>query len=153
VVFLHGSALRSLFVVVYRPDSVAASTTFFDEFADLLDHITTYLSVVIMGDINLHLDVSTDASTSSFSSLLAANNLVQVVQSPKHTAGHLLDVVIIGSDTTVTFINVPPPVLSDQLHDRRHARSALRESPQFYTVGKKLHPFIFSITLSNHVLF
>ena len=101
-----------------------------------------------MGDINLHLDVSTDASTSSFSSLLAANNLVQVVQSPKHTAGHLLDVVIIGSDTTVTFINVPPPVLSDQLHDRRHARSALRESPQLYTVGKKTAPFYF---LNNFV--
>ena len=78
--FLHGSTLRSLFVVVYRPGSVAASTTFFDEFADLLDHVTTYSSVVIMGDVNLHLDVPTDASTSNFSSLLAANNLVQVCQ-------------------------------------------------------------------------
>ena len=61
-VFLHGSTLRSLFVVVYRPGSVAASTTFFDEFADLLDHVTTYSSVVIMGDANLHLDVPIDAS-------------------------------------------------------------------------------------------
>jgi len=111
-VFLHGSALRS-FVVVYRPGSVAASTTLFDEFGDLLDLVTTYSSVVIMGDVNLHLDVSTDASISNFSSLLAANNLVQVVQSPTHTAGHLLDVVIVDSDTTVTLVNVPPPVLSD----------------------------------------
>ena len=30
-----------------------------------------------------------------------------------HTAGHLLDVVIVDSDTTVTSVNVPPPVLSD----------------------------------------
>ena len=54
-----------------------------------------YSSVVIMGDINLHLDVQTDANTSSFSSLLAAHNLVQVVQTPTHTAGHLLDVVAV----------------------------------------------------------
>ena len=66
-----------------------------------------------MGDVNLHPDVPIDASTSSFSSLLAVNNLVQVVQSPTHTAGHLLDVVIVGSDTTVTSVNVPPPVLSN----------------------------------------
>ena len=66
-----------------------------------------------MGDVNLHLDVPIDASTSSFSSLLAANNLAQVVQSPTYTAGHLLDVVIVGSDTSVTSVNVPPPVLSD----------------------------------------
>jgi len=40
-------------------------------------------------------------------------SLVQVVQSPTHTAGHLFDVVIVGSDTMVTSVNVPPQVLSD----------------------------------------
>ena len=39
--------------------------------------------------------------------------LVQVVQSPTHTARHLLDIVTIGSGTAVTSVNVPPPFLSD----------------------------------------
>ena len=93
----QGMPRTHLALVVYRSGSVATSTTFFDEFADRLDHVTTYSPVVIMGDVNFHLDVPIDASTSNFSSLLAANNLVQVVQSPTHTAGHLLDVVIVDS--------------------------------------------------------
>ena len=40
-------------------------------------------------------------------------HLVQVVQSPTHTSGHLLDVVVVRFDTMVTSVNVPPPVLSD----------------------------------------
>ena len=93
--------------------SSTASTIFFDESADLLNLTTSYSSVVVMGDVNLHLDMQTASSNSSFSSLLAANNLVQVVQSPTHTAGHLLDIVAVGSGTAVTSVNVPPPFLSD----------------------------------------
>ena len=62
-----------------------------------------------MGDVYLHLESPTDAGAVRFSSLLAMNNLVQVVQS--HTAGHQLDVV--RSDSMVTSVNVPSPVLSD----------------------------------------
>ena len=40
--------------------------TFPQNYVDLLDHVTSYLSVVIMGDVSLHLDVQTDANTSSF---------------------------------------------------------------------------------------
>jgi len=90
-----------------------APSSFFDEFADLLDHVTSYSSVVIMGDVNLHLESPSDAGAVRFLSLLATNNLVEVVQSPTHTAGHLLDVVVVRSDTMVTSVNVPPPVLSD----------------------------------------
>ena len=45
--------------------------------------------------------------------LLSANNLVQVLQSPTHSAGHLLDIVAVGSGTAVTSVNVPPLFLSD----------------------------------------
>jgi len=114
-VYLYGSALRTLFIVVYRPGSAAVSSTFFDEFADLLDHTNNYTSVVIMGDVNIHLDNVTDAATVSFVLLLSSYNLTQVVQSPTHTAGHLLDVVIVRAGTSALRVNVPlPPVgLSD----------------------------------------
>jgi len=118
-VFLHGSALRSLFVVVYRPGSVAASTTFFDEFADRLNHVTTFSSVVIMGDVNLHLDVPTDASTSNFSSLLAH------IRSP---AGRRYRRLRYNSNVRQRAAagSVRP------LHDTCHARPALCESPWFH---------------------
>jgi len=112
-VFLHGHGFQSLFIVVYRPGSMSVTTVFFDEFADLLDRVTSYSSVVIMGDVNLHLDMPTDPTTVNFTTLLSANNFVQLVQTPTHTAGHLLDVVVVRSDTEVMRVNVPPPVLSD----------------------------------------
>jgi len=98
-VFLHGSGLKSLFVVICRSGSAAAPSSFFDEFADLLDHVTSYSSVVIMGDVNLHLESPTDAGAVKFSSLLAMSNLVH--QSPTHTAGHQLDVVVVRSDRPI----------------------------------------------------
>lgn len=112
-VFLHGCGVKTLFVVVYRPGSRPAKLTFFDEFADLLDHATKYSNIVVMGDVNIHLDQLTVSGTVSFLSLLSARNLVQVVPMSTHTAGHLLDVVIVRSDLSVTTVDVPLPVLSD----------------------------------------
>ncbi len=95
-VFLHGHGLKSLFVVIYRPGSTPPMSAFFDELAELLDHIASYSSIVIMGDVNIHLDVPSDPATVRFSSLLSAINMKQVVQTPTHTAGHLLYVVSSG---------------------------------------------------------
>ena len=113
-VFIHGAGLKSLFVVIYRPGSVPPSSSFFDEYAELLERITSYSSVVIMGDVNIHLDVPTDSDTVNFMSLLSANNLVQLVESPTHTFGHTLDVVIVSSHVApAASVNTPAPTLSD----------------------------------------
>ena len=68
-----------------------------------------------MGDVNIHLDNATDAVTVSFALILTSYNLIQAVKSPTHTAGHLLDVVIVLVGTMSTRVNVPPPAagLSD----------------------------------------
>jgi len=73
------------------------------EFADLLNHVTSYSSVVVMGDVNL--DVQTN--TSSFPSLYTISSRSCRRQRT------LLDVVAVRSDTTVVSVNVPAPVLSD----------------------------------------
>jgi len=83
-VFLHGSGLKCLFVVIYRPGSTPASSAFFEELADLVESVISYSSVIIIGDINIHLDLPNDPGTVSFSSLLSTSHLVQVVQSPSH---------------------------------------------------------------------
>ena len=130
-VYLHGSALRTLFIVVYRPGSVAAPSAFFDEFAHLLDHANNYTSVVIMGDVNIHLDNATDAATVSFALILTSYNLIQVVQSPTHTAEHLLDVVIVRVGTTATRVNVPPPPAGLSDHSMIDVTLDLRYLNQF----------------------
>ena len=83
--------------------------------------------------------------TVNFASLLSANNLVQLVQTPTHAAGHLLDVVIVRSDTEVTRVNVPPPVLSDHslidvALDLRHG-SAHHETAATYRTCRSWRTF------------
>jgi len=48
-VYMHGAGLKSLFVVIYRRGSVPPSSSFFDEYAELLERITNYSSVVGQG--------------------------------------------------------------------------------------------------------
>ena len=59
----------------YRRGATPAKLVFFDAIADLLDHVTSYSSVVT----TVNLDVPTDPGTVSLSSLLSSINLVQAV--------------------------------------------------------------------------
>jgi len=67
---------------------------------------------VIIGDIKIHLGRPDDQATVSFNSILTTYNLVQIVQSRTHSAGHQIDV-IVRSDLSVPTVNVPPPMLSN----------------------------------------
>ena len=68
-----GSALTILVIVVYRPGSAAVSELFFDDFSDLLGRTSTYASsLIITGDLNIHLDVTSDLP-SSISSIFLTN--------------------------------------------------------------------------------
>jgi hypothetical protein len=107
----HGSNL--LVIVVYRPASENITNSFFDDFADLLERVAAYASpLLIVGDLNVHLDEETDSSTITFQHLLSAHDLVQHVQSATHVGGHTLDVVITRGETPVNLIQVDPPTLS-----------------------------------------
>jgi hypothetical protein len=66
-----------------------------------------------MGDTNLHLDVATNPDATKFQSVVDSHGLVQHVSTSTHTAGHLLDVFITRSDTSVHTLDVEPPALSD----------------------------------------
>jgi len=73
---IHGLGVKVLVMVVYRPPSSAIGE-FLDDFSDVLERTTHYSSVVIVGDLNLHLDVKDDLGVMKFESLLAENNYVQ----------------------------------------------------------------------------
>ena len=103
-----------LVIVVYRPSSENVANLFFDDFADLLERVAAYASpLLIVGDLNVHLDDEANSSTIKFQHLLAAHGLVQHVQSATHVGGHTLDVVITRGETPVNLMQVDPPTLSD----------------------------------------
>lgn len=113
-VYITGSSLTVLMIVVYRPGSKATSSLFFEEFSDLLERSSVYASsLIIIGDLNIHLDIATDPSTVKFRDILDSQGLVQHVAGATHRAGHCLDVIITRQELCVRSVSVKPPMLSD----------------------------------------
>lgn len=85
--------------VIYRPPVSTVNglqtTKFFDEWSVFLDQLSVLSSnPIIVGDINFHLDNSSNSHTAQFNSLLDSHGLKQHVTTATHKKGHILDVVI-----------------------------------------------------------
>ena len=85
--------------VVYRPPpnnkNGLKSSDFFDEFTSFASAIAaSHHDVLIVGDINLHLDKKENKDACEFITILDSYELEQHVNEPTHTLGHILDVVI-----------------------------------------------------------
>ena len=101
-------------VVVYRPGSSAPDASFFGEFTTILESLATFNSqLVILGDLNVHLEDPGDGACVTLNGILDSFSLVQQVNSPTHSAGGLLDVIIKRSDCTISNLRVDPPTISD----------------------------------------
>ncbi len=113
-VYLRGAGRNMLAIVLYRPGSAATTNAFFDDFADVLERASSFACpFVLLGDVNIHLDVPTHPDTIKWQSILDSHDLVQHVTSATHCAGHTLDVVVTLSDCPVHNVCVQPPSLSD----------------------------------------
>ena len=56
---IHGAQRNVLVIIIYRPGSKEVSTTFHQEFLDVLERTATYsCPLIILGDINIHLDTN-----------------------------------------------------------------------------------------------
>ena len=69
--------------------------------------------LIIVGDLNMHLDDTLSGYTRRFSGILLDFDLVQLIKEPTHLAGHLLDVVIVPKTLAEPSVTVDPPVISD----------------------------------------
>ena len=70
---------------------------FFDEFASLLEsHCLHTGQILVLGDMNFHMDDPTDRDALKLTALLESLNLWQHVTKSTHRSGHILDLVIIG---------------------------------------------------------
>ena len=68
--------------VLYRPPPSTQNgfktATFFEEFSEFIsEHVTTTAEIIIVGDLNLHLDINTNPHTRQFTNLLACSGLKQ----------------------------------------------------------------------------
>ena len=101
------------FVVIYRPPS-SQIKAFLEGFADLLEQLVPISgNLLIVGDINFHLDGSNNTDATKLHNLLDSFNLKQHV-TRTHSRGHTLDLIITRSeDDLVDGIVVRDPTLSD----------------------------------------
>ena len=76
-VYLHGARLNLLVIVVYRPGSSCVNSAFFYEFDDILERTATFASpIVLLGDINIHLDVANNQNAVTFLRSLESHDLL-----------------------------------------------------------------------------
>ena len=110
-----------LLFVVYRPPPTSVNKlsikAFWRDWKKFLAALARdHKSFLIVGDLNFHLDDVHDADTVKFNGILHDFNLVQLVQEPTHTAGHILDVAITQSESNfinLNAISVHDPGISD----------------------------------------
>lgn len=85
-----------LFLLMYRPPK--PNPLFITEMSNLLTTFcTSSADVIILGDMNIHVDTPSCRFAAEFLQLLDCFNLKQLVGVPTHTRGHTLDLVITNS--------------------------------------------------------
>ena len=92
--------------VVYRPPPNKKNRLrlklFWQQWTDFLSSFTTRTQeFIILGDLNFHLDDSDNISTQKFNRILSEFGLVQHVSEPTHVGGHILDVAITCSNSSI----------------------------------------------------
>ena len=97
-------------LVIYRPLQ-ANSSLFIDEFTELLSEMATLKKpLIILGELNIHVNKCTNTSSEIFS-ILDLFELKQYVTEPTHNLGNTLDLVI--SNLKVDNVTNSDPAISD----------------------------------------
>jgi len=107
-------------VVIYRPppskqNGLKTATFLEDEWPLFLSNFSTNdRKLILVGDLNFHLDNVANHDTIKFNSTLQSCGMRQHVNEPTHVAGHTLDVLITrDTDSIVSNISVSDPGISD----------------------------------------
>ena len=79
----------------YNQKNKFTNTQFFEEFSTFLqDRVTSSGDLLIVGDLNFHLDKKNDTSTRKLTELLESFNILQCVNTSTQMSGHTLDVIM-----------------------------------------------------------
>ena len=141
-VFKNNSGLLNI-IVVYRPPPTKRNghtvVAFLDEFRSLLeDRVSSLGHLVILGDLNFHVDNAADSKSKKFLDLLDLLNFSQHVTSITHKAGHTLDLVI-TCDSEAVIDNVTiSELLSDHALVLVHVKHPKPLPTRITTITRKL---------------
>ena len=92
--------------VFYRPPASTSNqlstTAFIDEWCDFIaHHLISKSELIIVEDVNLHLDDADNYKTLRFLQTFKSHSLQQHVHVPTHYQGHALDTLITRDDNTL----------------------------------------------------
>ncbi|XP_041453578.1 uncharacterized protein LOC121405554 [Lytechinus variegatus] len=92
----HPGSKQVDIIVVYRPPGFQGFSQFLIDFSAFVDErLCNPFSILITGDLNIHLDKTSSPHTLKFLDLISSHGLSQLVTSPTHDKGHILDVVLV----------------------------------------------------------
>lgn len=105
-------------LVVYRPcptkSNKLTSREFFEDFPGFVAELSSKVSnILIIGDLNFHMDVPSNAETKRISQVLEPLGFSQMVIEPTHARGHTLDVVWTKTPKLVKDLSVENLMMSD----------------------------------------
>jgi hypothetical protein len=100
-------------VIVYRPPDLSVPN-FLEDFCEICENeITSGPRLLIVGDINIHLDNPDNNQAKKFNERLNMYSLKQFVTEKTHRSGHTLDVIISNNEPMVSKVKVDPVGISD----------------------------------------
>ena len=107
---LTGNHTTLHIMVVYRPPPSQQNQLHTNEFLTewtefLAQHTTSVAELLIVGDLNIHLDKTTDKYTREMTNILDSYGLQQHIHEPTHYCGHTLDV-LINRDTNASLSHI-----------------------------------------------
>ena len=109
---LSSGTSTCLVVLIYRTGPVTA--LFFNELSDMLDHLSTASSpLIVAGDFNIHIERPDDPNGRTLLDTLASYGLSSRVDFPTHIQGGTLDVVFTRLDLPPISVTSSDPGLSD----------------------------------------
>ena len=103
----------------YHPASTcqdSTDATFIDQFTNLLTTLQTkYNNIIILGDINMHMDDPNNQNACMLQDSINAFDLTQHIKIPTHNKGHTLDIIITTKSTGFNNVDeiIPGPYISD----------------------------------------
>ena len=100
------SSSSLLLLSIYRPGYSRVSSAFFDELKMLVVH---GCPVVVGGDLNVHVEDTSDIHGARLLDLFQSMDMIQHVTLPTHKEGGTLDLVATFSDLAIENLNVDPP--------------------------------------------
>ena len=145
--FTYNNSMITL-LLIYRPPNNDYNK-FFTDFTELVHGYSTFLNLIILGDINFHFDSVLNHHL-TFKRLCTELNLAQHVNFPTHSRGHTLDIILTLSSSNLINRITRSTLLTDHYAIDCHINiTKLRSTRRLTTYGsfKKIDYDSFSLNL------